>query len=153
MSRRWIAGLATVAAVGGAAVAVASGGNTDDGGRPTYATVSIDLSGATATTKRGISGTTKPRVVYLQGPAEPINPAPIAAGGIGPYIDVKLTGCTKVIDGGVVPDNTDVYLQGSYVKSKSEYHVLIGLDDEAVSDPAPDAFTVRSNLTCLKGVK
>ena len=93
----------------------------------------------------------KPKVVYLQSPSpQPINPAD-APVGLGPFIDVKLTGCSKVIDGGVVPSRTDVFVQGTYVKSASEYHVLIGIDDRHIQSRTP--FTITSNLTCLKGTK
>ena len=64
---------------------------------------------------------------------------------------MKLTGCSKVIDGGVVPSRTDVYVQGTYVKSAGEYHVLIGLDTDRTANRTP--FTITSNLTCLKGTK
>ena len=57
-----------------------------------------------------------------------------------------------MVDGGVVPKGTnDVFVQGTYVRSPREYHVLIGLDDGALDARAP--FTITSNLTCLKGVK
>ena len=88
--------------------------------------------------------------MYLQSPSPvPINPADAPA-GVGPFIDVKLTGCSKVLDGGVVPSRDDVFVQGTYVKSASEYHVLIGIDDPDVNRTP---FTITSNLTCLKGTK
>jgi ABC-type transport system substrate-binding protein len=156
MSRKWIAGLVALAAVGGTAVAATAALSTGADTRPPTATVTVDLSDerANARPKGGIGGgsTKKPRLVYLQSSTpETINPADPAAGGVGPYIDVKLTGCAKVIDGGVVPSRFDVYQQGSYVKSPSEYHVLISLDNEALGNRTP--FTITSNLTCLKGVK
>ena len=64
---------------------------------------------------------------------------------------MKLTGCSKVIDGGVVPSRTDVFVQGTYVKNKGEYHVLIGIDPEHLDNRTP--FTITSNLTCIKGTK
>jgi hypothetical protein len=148
-------GLVAVLAIGATALAVASGdrGNSP---RPAYATVTVDLGHAqrTAARQRGGLGSTtkKPRVVYLQGGTPvTINPADQAAGGVGPDIDVKLTGCSKVIDGGVVPSRLDVFVQGNYVKSPGEYHVLIGIDPDRLADRTP--FTITSNLTCLKGVK
>jgi ABC-type transport system substrate-binding protein len=159
MSRKLIAGLVAMAALGAAAFAATSALSTGAGARPAYATVSIDLSEGQPSASRAkaqaggeAKKTKKPKVTYLQSSAPTtINPADVAAGGVGPYIDVKLTGCSKVIDGGVVASRLDVYVQGSYVKSPSEYHVLIGLDNERLGDRTP--FTVSSNLTCLKGVK
>lgn len=155
MSRRWIAGLAALAAAAAMGVAAASVLGTGAGARPDYATVSIDLgAGAVAAKpKAGVRGSAKkPKLTYLQSSAPaPINPADVAAGGVGPYIDVKLTGCSKVIDGGVVPSRLDVYMQGTYVANRSEYHVLLGLDEDNLGDRTP--FTITSNLTCLKGVK
>lgn len=155
MSRKWITGLATLTAVGALGVAASSVLGTGAGARPDYATVTVDLgAGAvSAKPKAGIGGSAKkPKLTYLQSSApSPINPADVSAGGVGPYIDVKLTGCSKVIDGGVVPSRLDVYVQGTYVASPSEYHVLIGLDKESLIDRTP--FTITSNLTCLKGVK
>jgi hypothetical protein len=159
MSRKWIGGLVAVAAIGATALAASSvlgaGGGADP--RPAYATVHVDLSQqAPATARasadaRGKKKPKKPKVVYLQSPSpQPINPADPPV-GLGPFIDVKLTGCSKVIDGGVVPSRTDVFVQGTYVKSASEYHVLIGIDADHTTDRAP--FTITSNLTCLKGTK
>jgi hypothetical protein len=157
MSRKLI-GLAVVAAIaGGAALATASVGGGDSAARPDYATVSVDLSQSAsreATAQRGLAvgKKKKPRLVYLQSPGPTtINPADPSAGGVGPYVDVKLTGCAKVIDGGVVSSRLDVYQQGSYVQSNAEYHVLIGIDATNLGDRTP--FTITSNLTCLKGVK
>jgi hypothetical protein len=155
MSRKLI-GLAVVAAVaGGTALATASvGGGGDSEDR--WTTVTIDLSqnaDRKATSQRGLAGSKKkPRLVYLQGQPTEINPADPSAGGFGPNIDVKLTGCSKVVEGGVVVTNRlDVYVQGSYVRSKGEYHVRIALDQNNLADRTP--FTITSNLTCLKGVK
>ena len=151
MSRKWIAALVALAAVAGGTVAATSAFSTGTNARPPTATVTVDLSKAqrevdARATKK------KPRIVYLQSSTpKTINPADPAAGGIGPYIDVKLTGCAKVVDGGVNPSRFDVYLQGSYVKTPSEYHVLLALDNEALGNRTP--FTITSNLTCLKGVK
>jgi hypothetical protein len=54
-----------------------------------------------------------------------------------------------VIDGGVVADSTDVYQQGAYVATRTEYHVRLGFDDDA----NPADFRISSHLICLKGVK
>jgi hypothetical protein len=157
MSRKWIAALAALAAAGAMTFAASSVLGTGAGARPAYATVSVDLSSDRSAAARpkapvGGSSTKKPKLTYLQSTAPaPINPADPGGGGVGPYIDVKLTGCSKVIDGGVVPSRLDVYVQGTYVKSPSEYHVLIGLDEDNLADRTP--FTITSNLTCLKGVK
>ena len=156
MSRKWIAGLVALVAVAGTAIGVAAALGTGASTRPPTATVTIDLSGerANARAKGGAGATAKqPKLVYLESSTPTtINPAPAEAGGVGPYVDVKLTGCAKVIDGGVVPVNRfDVYQQGTYVKSPGEYHVLIAVDHEtAATDTTP--FQVTSSLTCLKGV-
>jgi hypothetical protein len=159
MSRKWIGGLVAVGAIGATTLAASSVLGADGSGdpRPAYATVSVDVSKQAPATARPSADAKgkkakKPKVVYLQSPAPvTINPAEPAAGGVGPNIDVKLTGCSKVLDGGVVPSRTDVFVQGTYVKSKAEYHVLIGLDDAGLENRAP--FTITSNLTCLKGTK
>jgi hypothetical protein len=156
MSRKWIGGLVAVAAIGATTLAASSVLGAGGGGdpRPAYATVHVDLSKqAPATARRNADANKKkpkkPKLVYLQSPTPvPINPAPPPA-GVGPNIDVKLTGCAKVLDGGVVPSRTDVFVQGTYVKSNSEYHVLIGITGPDKTTP----FTITSNLTCLKGTK
>lgn len=153
MRRKWIAGVVALAAVGGTAAAATSvlGNGGEPPSRPDYATVAVDLGGAQPPHARQAKAvSTKPKVLYLKSRSQiTINPADPTVGGVGRYIDVKLTGCSKVIDGGVFPSSTDVYMQGSYVKSPSEYHVLIGLDDTAPTTP----FTITSNLTCLKGAR
>jgi hypothetical protein len=157
MSRKWIAGLVALAAVGGTAFAAASALSTGEGARPAYATVNVDLSDAQPTAARakgGIGHSSGPQLVYLESSTPTtINPADPAGGGIGPYIDVRLKGCSKVISGGVVPQSTDVFVQGSYVESPSKFHVLIGLDDAAVAVSPRTPFQIDTNLTCLKGVK
>ena len=70
----------------------------------------------------------------------------------GPYIQIDLRQCpkgTKVIDGGVRPSNTNVYVQGNEVVSKRSYRVLIGFDD---AGPVEN-FSVTSHLICIGGVK
>jgi hypothetical protein len=154
MSKKLIGAMAVIVVAGGTALATAAGGG-GSGARPDYATVTIDLSGKPAAGAKGLAGggggTKKPRLVYLVDADTPINPADPAAGGVGPYVDVRLTGCKKVVDGNVVPDRLDVYSQGTYVESPSIYHALIAIDEESLGDRTP--FTVDSNLTCLKGVK
>jgi hypothetical protein len=162
MRRRWIVGLVAIAAVGGTVAVANAVLGTQSRPTPRYAVVNVDLGhSAPAHARSGGGGggegggggaTKKPQLVYLDSPTpKTINPADVSAGGIGPFIDVKLTGCSKVIDGGVVPSRTDVYVRGSYVQSKSEYHVLISLDAGSLADRTP--YTITSNLTCLKGVK
>ncbi len=153
MTRKLIGGLAAVAALAAAAVIGSSGLTTASETRPAYSSMTIDLGkGARAHARKAAPSSKKPKLVYLQGTTTTINPADVSAGGLGPYIDIGLTGCSKVVDGGVVPKQTnDVFVQGSYVESPSEYHVLIGIDDAALATRAP--FTITSNLTCLKGVK
>ena len=159
MSRKWIAGLVALAAVAGTAIGVAAALGTGASTRPPTATVTVDLSGEHANARStGKAGGTakKPKVVYLESSTPTtINPAEASAGGVGPFIDVKLTGCTKVIDGGVVPSRFDVYQQGTYIAhpkdGPAEYHVLIAVDNETKGDTTP--FTITSSLTCLKGVK
>jgi hypothetical protein len=157
MSRKWIAGLVALAAIGGTAFAAASALNTGSGPRPAYATFTVDLSDAQPTVARakaGIGGPSGPQLVYLESSTPTtINPADRAAGGIGPYVDVRLKGCSKVVSGGVVPLSTDVFVQGSYVQSPSKFHVLIGLDDAAVAASPRAPFQINTNLTCLQGVK
>jgi hypothetical protein len=157
MSRKWIGAAVAALAVGGAAVATATDGG-GSGVRPNYASVTIDLGDQRANVNARGGGVgagrkaKKPRLVYLQSSApQTINPADPAAGGVGPFIDVELTGCAKVVDGGVIPSRFDVYAQGTYVESPSSYHALIAIDEESLGDRTP--FTVQSNLTCLKGVK
>ena len=132
MSRKWIGGPSPWPRSGRRRwrrICSAAGGSAPT--RPGLRDRDVDL-GQQAPAPRAASAdaggrSQKPKVVYLQSRAPlPINPADPAAGGVGPYIDVKLTGCSKVIDGGVVPSRTDVFVQGTYVKSPSEYHVLIG---------------------------
>ena len=81
MSRKWIGGLLTVAALAAAGVAATSVLGAEDGGdspRPAYATVEVDLSEATPAAARPSSKPKKkkPKLTYLQSPAPvTINPA------------------------------------------------------------------------------
>jgi hypothetical protein len=156
MSRKWIAGLVAlvaVAAMGFAAGAALSG--TDDG--RTYTPLTIDLSKGkkvAARAKAGPGATSKPKLTYLSSSTPTtINTAEPADGGFGAYVDLRLRGCDKVIDGGVFPHSSDVYVQGSYIQSPSKYHVLIGLDDAAAAASPRPTIQVDTNLTCLGGVK
>jgi hypothetical protein len=137
--------LAAVGAIAGIAVAATSVLGSDEGS-PVYGKLSIDLSKERA--KAPPSNTTKPRVVYLKSGETSVDPVAIGT----PYLDIKLTGCRKVIDGGILTQDHDIYVQGSYVANPGEYHVRIGFDDAAVA-AGVHAFTITSHLTCLKGVK
>jgi hypothetical protein len=156
MSRKWIAGLVAlvgVAGMGFAAGAALSG--TDS--KPHYTPLTIDLSKGKQVSARAKAepGTaTKPKLVYLASSTPTtINTAEPAEGGFGAYIDLRLRGCSKVIDGGVLPHSRDVYVQGTYFQSPSKYHVLIALDDAAAAASPRPTFQVDTNLTCLENVK
>jgi hypothetical protein len=155
MSRKWIAGLAVVAIAGATTVAATSVLGNGSTVRPSYATMTVDLrqQAAAARPKAG-TGSSGPKLLYLQSSTPTtINPADPAAGGLGPFVDVRLKGCSKVVSGGVVPLSTDVFTQGSYVESPSKFHVLIGLDDAAAAAIPRVPFQINTNLTCLKGAK
>ena len=73
----------------------------------------------------------------------------------GPHIQIDLRQCpkgSKVVDGGVRPSNTNVFVQGSEVISKRVYRVLIGFTPGLPQEQIVD-FTVTSHLTCIAGVK
>lgn len=152
MSRKWIALVTALAAVAITALAASSvlGGSSQP--RPDYATVDVRLDNATPAAARSVSRKARrPKVLYLTGEGKvDTSPPPT---GAGPYIDFKLSakGCTRVVDGGVGPDSTDVYQQGSYIAGRGEYHVLMGVDDAASASPF--SFTFTSHLICLKGVR
>lgn len=145
VSRKWALGIAALAAAalaGLGAAAVFGGGTT---GLPAYAGVEIELQRSVAASDAGKQG--KPRILYLQG-----EPTTIDVDSTGPYVDVGLLSCpgrSRVIDGSVVADNTNVYQQGAYLGSRSEYHVRLGFDDEAT----PVDFKVTSHLICVKGAR
>jgi hypothetical protein len=156
MSRKWIASIAVLAIAGATTVAASSVLGEGASARPSYATVTVDVGAqaVAARPKATAGGSGGPRMVYLESSAPTtINPADPAAGGLGPYVDVRLKGCSKVLSGGVVPLSTDVYIQGSYVESPSKFHVLLGLDDAATLANPRLPFQINTNLTCLKGVK
>ncbi len=134
--------LAAVAAAF-AAGAVFGGGTPS---RPAYATVDVRLERVAGAAGLSAKPAKKPKVVYLQGQES------IDVDSTGPNIDVRLSGCpgsSRVIDGGVFPDNTNVFQQGTYAPTSKEYHVLIGFDDLALQAD----FQLSSHLICLKGVK
>lgn len=102
--------------------------------------------------ERGDAGARKakrPAILYFQAEPSTVDPAIV-----GRWVDVRLFAerCdrrVRVIDGGVRPLDTDVYQQGSYIASSHEYHVLIGLDDDAPLEP----YQITSHLICAKGVR
>lgn len=148
MSRKWVLGLVAllaVAATAATATAVFGGGSPS---RPGYATVDVRMDGgASAAGLNAKKKAKKPTVIYLQG-----EPSTVDAAVIGPYIDVRLFSCpgnSRVLDGGVFPESTDVYQQGTYIPNNKEFHVLIGFDDAAT----PADFQITSHLVCIKGVK
>jgi len=156
MTRKLIAIATALAAAAAVAFVVASSTSTASETPPDYSRLTIDLGdrpGTKVFAKPAPGGSKKAQVVYLQGAPTTINPADEPA-GLSPYVDIRLKGCSKVIDGGVVPtDTTNVYIQGSYVGNARQYHVLIALDDAAAAENPRAPFTITSNLTCLKGVK
>jgi len=95
-------------------------------------------------------GKAKPSVTYLRSST----PQTVDVTATGPHIQIDLRQCpkgSKVVDGGVRPSNTNVFVQGSEVISKRVYRVLIGFTS---TDPAVvQNFTVTSHLTCIAGVK
>jgi hypothetical protein len=144
-----------MAAVAGAVAAVAIAATSVLGSNehtPVYGKLAIDLSKDRVHHAGGGGGgggsSSKPKVVYLKSGETQVDPVAIGT----PYLDIKLTGCRKVVDGGILTQDHDIYVQGSYVASPGEYHVRIGFDDNAVA-AGVHAFTITSHLTCLKGVK
>jgi hypothetical protein len=139
--------------VGAVAIAATSVLGSEDRA-PAYGKLTIDLSKDRAPGGGGGGGgggnasSTKPRVVYLKSGETQVDPIAIGT----PYLDIKLTGCRKVVDGRILTQDHDIYVQGSYVASPGEYHVRIGFDDQAVA-AGVHPFTITSHLTCLKGVK
>jgi hypothetical protein len=137
---------ALAAAVVGLTAGAVSGG-AEPSSLPEYANIEVTLELVAGDAGFGAAKAKKPRVLYLLGEASPID-----VDSTGPYVDIRLASCpgkSRVIDGGVVADNTDVYQQGSYVETSDEYHVRLGFDDDAT----PADFEFSSHLTCLKGVK
>ena len=95
--RTWAAIVAAAGATAAIAVAATSVLGSDEGS-PVYGKVSIDLSDSKA--KPPPNNTTKPQVVYLKSGETSVDPIAIGT----PYLDIKLTGCRKVIDGGILPE-------------------------------------------------
>jgi hypothetical protein len=141
--------LAAAAAFAVIAVAATSGLGAGAGDNPPrWGKVTIDLSKSAP--NQGGGGTRKPkepRIVYLKSGDTLVDPVAIGT----PYINIQLTGCRKVIDGGIVTQDHDIYVQGSDVVNPGRYDVRIGFDDAAAASLHP--FTITSHLTCLKGVK
>lgn len=152
MKSRLIVGVVALCAVSGAAIAVtlAVGDEAAVAERPDYARVDVRAEPVAA--QRGKPERTRAvRVLYLRG-----DPTPIDIAATGPYIDVRIASCpgrSRVVDGGVLPSDTNVYEQASYVEGRRAYHVRIGYDDEAIAAGAAGSFQISSHLTCLKGVR
>ena len=144
MRGRRIKFLATVGAVAVVAIGATNVLGSDEH-TPTYGKLSFDLSKDRV---HHASSGSKPKVVYLKSGETTVDPVAIGT----PYLDIKLTGCRKVVDGGILTQDHDIYVQGSYVANPGEYHVRIGFDDNAVA-AGVHAFTITSHLTCMKGVK
>ena len=134
------------ASVAGLTAAAVSGG-AGPSSLPSYANLEVELEPVAGHARLSAAKAKKPRVVYLLG-----EPSSVDVDSTGPYVDIRLSSCpgnSRVIDGGVVADSTDVYQQGSYVEAVDEYHVRLGFDDGAT----PADFEITSHLICLKGVK
>lgn len=147
-ARKWTAGLAAGGAIAIAGIAAGSVLGAGEP-QPSVGKVSIELHKPAGGAGRKAPAPPKPRVVYLKSGQTNVDPVAIGT----PYLDIKLTGCSKVIDGGVLPQNTNVYVQGTFVQDPGEYHVLIGFDDEAIANGQVAPFTITSHLTCLKGAR
>jgi hypothetical protein len=147
--RIWAATVVAAGTVGAVAIAATNVLGSEDP-PPAYGKLAIDLSKDRAPGGGGGGQATssKPRIVYLKSGETQVDPIAIGT----PYLDIKLTGCRKVVDGGILTQDHDIYVQGSYVASPGEYHVRIGFDDQAVATGV-HPFTITSHLTCLKGVK
>jgi hypothetical protein len=148
MRRKWIAaGTAAIAAVAGATVMATSvfGGGSES--RAGTAVVDVKMqSPAEPASLRAKKGK-KPTMLYLQTPAQAVDVAQTTG-----FIDVRLSRCpgkSRVVEGGVLPDNTNVYEQGSYLEGTKTYHVLLGFDD---TGPVVN-FNFTAHLTCIKGVR
>jgi hypothetical protein len=147
-----IASAAALATIAGGAMAATAVFGDDNGTRPPYATVEVEMSGPSAApTGKPLARAKKakkPKVLYFSGQGA------VDVAATGPYVDVKLTAkpenaCPRVIDGGVQVANLDVYEQGSSVgPGPGEYHVLIAFEDNT----PPVNYTFTSHLICLKNV-
>ena len=150
-SRKWLGGVVVLTAIGVGAVTANAVIGSGSSPRPSDAQVDVrmDASSAPAATRRAKA--TKPKVVYLTG-----DPSTVDTAATGPYVDVRLFSCpgtSRVIGGGVVPSNTNVFQQGSYTPNAREYHVLLGYDDETINAGGATSFTITSHLICLKGAR
>ena len=137
MSRKWIGGLLTVAALAAAGVAATSVLGAEDGGdspRPAYATVEVDLSEATPAAATAVQQA-QDEEAEADLPAEP-----------GPGDDQPGAGdrgrrrpehrrrsspaARRSSTAASCRAGRDVFVQGTYVANAGEYHVLIGLEDQ-----------------------
>jgi hypothetical protein len=151
--RKWIASLAGLAAIAVAALAAAAGFGDNTETLPAYATVEVEMHGASATPAGApLQRAKRPKqvkVLYFGGQGA------VDVEATGPNVDVKLTAepedaCPRVLDGGVRVANLDVFQQGSSVGPElGEYHVLIGFEEGAT----PVDFNFTSHLVCLKNAR
>jgi hypothetical protein len=143
MRRKLIVGAVALLGVTGAATMATTvfGGGSEP--RASYAETQLKLQ-PEPKSQRAKKGK-KPTLVYLTG-----GPSPVDSAALGPYIDIRLASCpnnARVVEGGIVADDLEVVLQGSYVgENRREYHVLIA-DNPSALGP----FNITSHLTCLKG--
>lgn len=153
MRKRLIVAAAALAATGGGYAAATGIGSDSSVTAPEVGELRVELTERAAREPGLAAKARKPRIIYLQGQSAVNSADP----NVGPYVDVKLSapvckGKGRVLGGGVVAANTDVFQQGSYVvPRKGEYHVLLGFDDAAAS--APVAYDITSHLICAKGFK
>jgi hypothetical protein len=159
MSRKWIAATAVAGSVAATAIAAAVVFGLNQETRPAAATVEVALKADAAGAGRharalGAEQAKRPKkakkakVLYFSGPGQ-------VPATVGNFIDLKLTtnppgACPRVIGGGAIASNTDVYQQGTSVgPDRGEYHVYLAFSDGAT----PVDFDFASHLICLKGVK
>ncbi len=150
-NKKRLLGLIAVTVIGVGAVTTSVVIGSGSSPRPSYAQVDVEMDVSSTADSARLAKTKKPQVVYLTGAASTIDTATT-----GPYVDVRLFSCpgtSRVIGGGVVPSNTNVYQQGSYTPNPSEYHILLGYDDEAIASGGATSFTITSHLICLKGAR
>lgn len=144
-------GTAALALGGAGAGAATVIGSADSVTAPEVQRIHVELTeratdGAPALAAKG----RRPKIVYLQGEST-IDPS------VGAYADVTLfsracRGRGRLLGGGAVADNADVFQQGTYiVPKKGEYHVVLGFDDAAAESPA--SYEIASHLICARGVR
>ncbi len=150
-SSKLLAGVVVLAAIGAGAVTASAVIGSGSSPRPSYAKVDVKVDAASAPVSARRAKAKKPQVLYLTGAASTVDTS-----ATGPYVDIRLFSCpgtSRVIGGGVVPSNTNVFQQGSYTPNAREYHVLLGYDDEAIDSGGATSFTITSHLICLKGAR